>query len=93
MQMVGATRWFIAKPFDRKAIINGFTSAILAIASILAIIYSLETWWLPELKALKDNLLLSLLFFFLIIIGIGITLFSTHRSVMKYLKTKLDDLY
>ncbi len=93
MQMVGATRWFIAKPFDRKAIINGFTSAILAIVSILAIIYSLETWWLPELKALKDNLLLSLLFFFLIIIGIGITLFSTHRSVMKYLKTKLDDLY
>ena len=93
MQMVGATRWFIAKPFDRKAIINGLTSAILAIASILAIIYSLETWWLPELKALKDNLLLSLLFFFLIIIGIGITLFSTHRSVMKYLKTKLDDLY
>jgi len=93
MQMVGATRWFIAKPFDRKAIINGFTSAILAIASILAIIYSLENWWLPELKALKDNLLLSLLFFFLIIIGIGITLFSTHRSVMKYLKTKLDDLY
>ena len=93
MQMVGATRWFIAKPFDRKAIINGFTSAILAIVSILAIIYSLENWWLPELKALKDNLLLSLLFFFLIIIGIGITLFSTHRSVMKYLKTKLDDLY
>lgn len=93
MQMVGATRWFIAKPFDRKAITNGLTSAVLAIVAILAIIYSLETWWLPELKALKDNLLLSLLFFFLIIIGIGITLFSTHRSVMKYLKTKLDDLY
>jgi cell division transport system permease protein len=93
MQMVGATRWFIAKPFDKKAIINGLTSAVLAIVAILAIIYSLETWWLPELKAIKDNVLLSLLFFFLIIIGIGITLFSTHRSVMKYLKTKLDDLY
>jgi cell division transport system permease protein len=93
MQMVGATRWFIAKPFDKKAILNGLTSAVLAILAILTIIYSLETWWLPELKALKDNLLLSLLFFFLIIIGIGITLFSTHRSVMKYLKTKLDDLY
>lgn len=93
MQMVGATRWFIAQPFDKKAIINGLTSAVLAIVAILAIIYSLETWWLPELKAIKDNVLLSLLFFFLIIIGIGITLFSTHRSVMKYLKTKLDDLY
>jgi cell division transport system permease protein len=93
MQMVGATRWFIAKPFDRKAIINGLTSAVLAIAGIVTIIYSLETWWLPELKAIQDNVLLSLLFFLLIIIGISITLFSTHRSVMKYLKTKLDDLY
>jgi cell division transport system permease protein len=93
MQMVGATRWFIAKPFDKKAIINGLTSALLAITGILAIIYSLENWWLPELKALQDNVLLGLLMFALIIIGIGITLFSTHRSVMKYLKTKLDDLY
>ena len=93
MQMVGATRWFIAKPFDKKAIINGLTSALLAITGILAIIYSLEHWWLPELKALQDNVLLGLLMFALIIIGIGITLFSTHRSVMKYLKTKLDDLY
>jgi len=93
MQMVGATRWFIAKPFDKKAIMNGLTSALLAITGILAIIYSLENWWLPELKALQDNVLLGLLMFALIIIGIGITLFSTHRSVMKYLKTKLDDLY
>jgi len=26
-------------------------------------------------------------------LGIGITLFSTHRSVIKYLKMKLDELY
>ena len=28
-----------------------------------------------------------------LVIGIGITLFSTNRSVLKYLKMKLDDLY
>jgi len=33
------------------------------------------------------------LFVVLIILGICITLFSTHRSVIKYLKMKLDDLY
>ena len=34
-----------------------------------------------------------LLFLALIVMGIGITFFSTHRSVTKYLKMKLDDLY
>lgn len=93
MQMVGATRWFISKPFDTKAIINGLISALLAIAAILVLIYAVENWWLPEIKALKDNASLFLLFFALILIGISITFISTHRSVTKYLKMKLDDLY
>jgi cell division transport system permease protein len=93
MQMVGATRWFISKPFDRKAIINGLISALLAIGAILIIIYSVEQWYLPEIKALRDNGLMILLFLALIVMGIGITFFSTHRSVTKYLKMKLDDLY
>ena len=93
MQMVGATRWFISKPFDKKAVINGLLSALLAIAAIGLIIYTVEKWWLPEIKVLRDNYLLGLLFLLLIMIGIGITYISTHRSVTKYLKMKLDDLY
>lgn len=93
MQMVGATRWFISKPFDQKAILNGLYSAVLAIGALLIIIYGVENWWLPEIKALRDNVMLALLFFALIIIGISITFISTHRSVTKYLKMKLDDLY
>jgi cell division transport system permease protein len=93
MQMVGATRWFISKPFDQKAILNGLVSAVLAIFAILVIVYGVENWWLPEIKALHDNTMLFLLFLGLIIIGISITFISTHRSVIKYLKMKLDDLY
>jgi len=93
MQMVGATRWFISKPFDTKAVINGLISAALAIGGIMVIIYGVENWWLPEIKALRDNAMLMLLFFTLILIGISITFISTHRSVTKYLKMKLDDLY
>jgi len=92
MQMVGATRWFISKPFDIKAVVNGFVSALIAIAVILIIIFGVEKW-LPEIKVLRDYTLLSLLFLVIIIIGIVITFISTHRSVTKYLKMKLDDLY
>lgn len=93
MQMVGATRWFIARPFTSKAILNGLSSALLAIGAIIFIVYGVENWWLPELAALRDNLWLSLLFLGLILMGISITFISTQRSVTKYLKMKLDDLY
>lgn len=92
MQMVGATRWFIAWPMNQKAIVNGATSGLIASIAVLAFVKIFESI-LPELKAIQDNTSLVLLFILLILLGIGITLFSTHRSVIKYLKMKLDDLY
>jgi cell division transport system permease protein len=49
--------------------------------------------FLPYLRDLRNNGNLIMLFLLLIALGIGITVFSTHRSVLKYLKMKLDDLY
>ena len=92
MQMVGATRWFIARPMDMRAIINGALSGLIAIAGIFSIILLTEKW-LPEIKALRDYTWLSLLFVTMILLGILISFVSTHRSVIKYLKMKLDDLY
>jgi len=92
MQMVGATRWFIAKPMNVRAIINGAISGVIAIAAVILVIVAAERI-LPEMKAIHDNQTLGLLFFGLIILGIFITLLSTHRSVHKYLRMKLDDLY
>ncbi len=92
MQMVGATRWFIAKPMDIRALINGLISGLIAVGGILAIIILTEKW-IPEIKALRDYAMLSVLFTAMILLGILISLGSTHRSVIKYLKMKLDDLY
>lgn len=92
MQMVGATRWFIARPMNIRAIINGAISGLIAVAGIIAFIFFAERW-LPEIKALRDYGSLGIMFALIILIGIGISLASTHRSVLKYLKMKLDDLY
>jgi cell division transport system permease protein len=92
MQMVGATSGFIARPMNIRAIINGLISALIASAALWAVI----TWAeriVPDMKALRDPKIYLILFGSLIIIGVGISLYSTHRSVMKYLKMKLDDLY
>jgi cell division transport system permease protein len=92
MQMVGATRWFIAKPLNIKAIINGAISGVIASALLYVIIVVLESS-IESLKAIHDTQLLVILFFTLIVLGVLITLYSTNRSVHKYLKMKLDDLY
>ena len=92
MQMVGATRWFIAWPMNQKAIVNGAVSGGIASVAVFAFVKIAENI-LPELKAIRDAYSLTLLFVALILLGIGITLFSTHRSVIKYLKMKLDELY
>ncbi len=92
MQMVGATRWFIAKPFNIRGVINGIISSLLAIGGILLLRVFAETW-LPELKNLAINKWLFILCFTILAMGIVISLLSTHRSVIKYLRTQLDDLY
>ena len=92
MQMVGATRGFIAKPMNLRAVLNGLISSIIAIAAIWAVITWAESY-IPDMKALRDPMIYLILFGSIILIGVGISLFSTHRSVMKYLKMKLDDLY
>lgn len=92
MQMVGATRNFISKPMNLRAVINGAIAAAIAIVLIFSLILVFENF-LPYLKDLRDNTKLIFLFLILLALGIGISIFSTHRSVVKYLKMKLDDLY
>jgi len=92
MQMVGATRWFIAKPINQRAIINGLAASLIAIAAIWGTVLLVENF-IPNFKLLHDTPGLLLLFAIIIVLGITITLVSTHRSVIKYLRMKLDDLY
>jgi cell division transport system permease protein len=92
MQMVGATRSFISKPLVIRALINGLISAGIA----LVVLFGLIQWTasqFPQIQTLQgigNNLIL---FFGLIIVGVGISVLSTYRSVVKYLKMKLDELY
>ncbi|MEI7588337.1 MAG: permease-like cell division protein FtsX [Chitinophagia bacterium] len=92
MQMVGATRKFISKPLLVRALLNGLISALIAIF----LLFGLIEWAMsqfPQLDKLQGISNSLLLFGGLIVLGVGISVFSTHRSVLKYLKMKLDELY
>ena len=92
MQMVGATRWFIAKPINIRAVINGLIASLIAIVAVWGMVLLIESF-APDFKMVRDTNSMLILFFIIIILGIGITVISTHRSVIKYLRMKLDDLY
>jgi len=77
---------------DVKAIVNGLISAGIAIILLFIMITWLENQ-VPQLKIIRDTRLNLILFGGMILVGVGISVFSTHRSVRKYLKMKLDDLY
>ncbi len=92
MQMVGATRSFISRPLNIRAVINGLISSGIAILLLFSIISWAESQF-PQLRAIRDIKLTLVLFGGLILLGVGISVYSTYRSVLKYLKMKLDDLY
>jgi cell division transport system permease protein len=92
MQMVGATRSFITRPFDTRALVNGLLSGIIAVIGLWLVI-TFAASQLAELKLLNDPSQISLLMIGMVLLGIFISTISTHRSVIKYLKTHIDELY
>lgn len=92
MQMVGATRNFIAKPLDTRAIVNGLIASAIALTLLFGIILLVEGY-LPDFRLLRDGKSMFIIVGGILFLGVVMSLVSTHRAVLKYLKMKLDDLY
>lgn len=92
MQMVGATKGFIRKPFIWKGILLGIFGSLLAIAGILGVMYYIHKY-LPEIKIVSDKPLIALLFGVILLIGIIITLISTFFATRRFLNLRTEELY
>ena len=92
MQMVGATHWFIIKPFMVKSILHGLYGGIIASLLLLGVLSALPNW-IGGIEALYDNTQFAILFVVVILVGIIISMISSAISTNHYLKLKIDDLY
>jgi len=92
MQLVGATRGFISRPFLVRGILQGLYSAFIAIVILGGILY-LSQKEMPELINLQDIDLFLSLFGIVILLGIILSWVSTHFAVRRYLKMDTDRLY
>lgn len=92
MQLVGATRWFIRKPFILRSMLHGLIGAVVAILLLVGVLYGVQDQF-PFIDFWKGWPFYTILFPGLIIMGVIITGLSSLFAVNKYLRMKLDDLY
>jgi cell division transport system permease protein len=92
MQLVGATRWFIKKPFLVRSLIYGFIGGMIASGLLIGLV-AFANKKVPELTAIQNNDRILIVLASLIGLGIFVALISTYRAVSKYLQLSLDELY
>lgn len=92
MQLFGATKWFIIKPFLGKSLLNGFISGLVACALLAALLFYVH-YTQPDLALQADLITFAMLFAALVLFGILISFLSTLIAVLRYLRIKIEDLY
>jgi cell division transport system permease protein len=92
MQLVGATRGFIRRPFLIQSAVQGLVAALIAMSLLLGLLYLIEKEFLL-MFSFESTYLLVLLGTALILTGILINIVSTFFSVNKYLSISEDKLY
>lgn len=92
MQMVGATKAFIRKPFVMRSIKLGMIGAGLAILALIGVLIYLENSF-PDLGILDDKLLIGLVLIAVFGLGVLITWLSTYFATQRFLNLRTDDLY
>ncbi|MAX70891.1 MAG: cell division protein FtsX [Flavobacteriaceae bacterium] len=92
MQMVGATKSFIRRPFVWKSVQLGIIGAIVALIGMGIVLYYLDITF-PELELLRNMVLIVVLFVGIFLLGIVITWISTFIATQRFLNLKTDQLY
>ncbi|HVW12424.1 MAG TPA: permease-like cell division protein FtsX [Mucilaginibacter sp.] len=92
MQLVGATKNFIRKPFILYGVWHGLLGALIAILILMGTLYVAQKE-IPDLVVLQDYTEFGAVFLIVICLGIFISAFSTFMAVNKYLRSKIYTLY
>lgn len=92
MQLVGATRIFIRKPFLIQAVFQGIVSALISLSFLVTVFYAMNNV-LETIEITFTIANLIILVITLVVLGVFITFVSTWFALSKYLRMKLDQLY
>ena len=89
MQLVGATKSFIRRPFIKTHLLMSTLGAIVAMSGMALVIYEMQKRF-PELQIFDNPLEPVLVFIGVFLLGLGITIISTFFATQRYLNLKSD---
>lgn len=92
MQLVGATDWFIMKPFIGRALRHGFYGAVISLLLLAVAMYGVYTFS-PQLVTYLEWVEYGAVAVALAAFGFLLTMVSSYFVTRKYLRVKIDDLY
>ena len=92
MQMVGATKSFIRKPFIQRSVYLGLIGSALAIIALIGVLIYIQTTF-PSLGILEDKLAIAIVLVGVLVLGVVITWISTFFATQRFLNLRTDDLY
>lgn len=92
MKLVGATPWFIRKPYMIRGMVNGLLASLISILMLGLLILYIKNELGLNLFALQLNTLIEVSAI-VIVLGISMTALSSYFAVGKYLRMKTNDMY
>ncbi len=93
MQLVGATRWFIQKPFLKRGLWYGFISSVFALAIIFGVLYYFRIDLNDVVEILRDQNRLLILIGGVFSIGLLMSWLATAYAVRKFVRTEAAKLH
>jgi cell division transport system permease protein len=92
MQMVGATKSFIRRPFIWRGIKLGLIGSVMAVIAILGCLYYLDSNY-KKLNLMNDVNIIAIVLGGVVILGIFITWISTFFATQRFLNLRTDEIY
>jgi cell division transport system permease protein len=92
MQMVGATKSFIRKPFIQRSVFLGLIGSALAIFALIGVLVYIQATY-PSLGIMDDKLAITIVLAGVLVLGIVISWISTYIATQRFLNLRTDDLY
>lgn len=92
MLLIGATSWFIRKPFLGKAIIQGLTSSLFAFGMTFSLIYFIKRT-IPMVELIASIELYLFIYVVLAILGVVLCFFMTNNAVGRYIRSANNNMH